>query len=90
VENPVTKTRSEYLSFLLRLWRVSNNVNQDPGGEEMVWRVSLQETLTDERISFADLDDLVAFLRFEMDAESDGGLDATRSEAQKKPSERQH
>jgi hypothetical protein len=90
-ENPVTKTQSEYLSFLLRLWRVSVDVSSDPDSEEMVWRFSLQDTLTDERASFTDLKDLVAFLRRKMDAGWDGGSEATRSQARRTTkSQRQH
>jgi hypothetical protein len=51
--------RTEYLSFLLRLWRVS--VEGAP-----VWRVSLQRPGTAEGISFADLEAVVAFLHAEM------------------------
>jgi hypothetical protein len=52
--------RTEYLSFLLRLWRVS--VEGAP-----VWRVSLQRPGTAGGISLADLDAVVAFLRAEME-----------------------
>jgi hypothetical protein len=52
--------RTEYLSFLLRLWRVS--VEGEP-----VWRVSLQRPGTAGEISFADLEAVVAFLHAEME-----------------------
>ena len=49
-----TPERHEYLSYLLRLWRV--------GTEKAVWRASLESPLTGERIGFASLDALFAFL----------------------------
>jgi hypothetical protein len=50
-----TGERRDYLSYLLRLWRV--------GKEEAVWRASLESPHTGERIGFASLDELFAFLR---------------------------
>jgi hypothetical protein len=50
-----TPERCNYLSYLLRLWRVS--------GERSVWRASLESPHTGERIGFASLDALFAFLR---------------------------
>ena len=63
--------RTEYLSFLLRLWRVS--VEGAP-----VWRISLQRPGTAEGIRFADLDAVVAFLR----AESQEGVAPEPSESE--------
>jgi hypothetical protein len=51
--------RTEYLSFLLRLWRVSAE-------GAPAWRISLQRPGAAGGISFADLDAVVAFLRAEM------------------------
>jgi hypothetical protein len=45
-----------YVSYLLRLW-------QETGGETNCWRASLQDPLSGERVGFAHLDELVAFLR---------------------------
>ena len=45
-----------YLSFLLRLWRT--NIDQ-----QTVWRVSLQDSLSEEQLIFSGLDELFAFLR---------------------------
>jgi len=50
-----TPERRDYLSYLLRLWRV--------GKENAVWRASLESPHTGERIGFASLDELFAFLR---------------------------
>jgi hypothetical protein len=52
---PITG-RAEYLSYLLRLWQVSV-------GGLPVWRVSLQRPGAAEQRVFADLDELLAFLR---------------------------
>ena len=47
--------RPDYLSYLLRLWRVS--------GEAGVWRASLESPLTHESRGFGSLEDLFGFLR---------------------------
>jgi len=57
-----TPERRNYLSFLLRLWRV--------GKEEAVWRASLESPHTGEHIGFASLDALFAFLREQTDDEA--------------------
>ncbi len=80
MEKPVTQEPSEYLSYMLRLWRASSDAGPGPGRKGMVWRASLQDTLTDERISFTNLEDLVAFLRRKMEVD----LDTTESEAHRK------
>ncbi len=48
--------KPEYLSYLLRLYRVS-------GEEEAVWRASLESPHTGESRVFASLKDLFAYLR---------------------------
>jgi hypothetical protein len=48
----------DYMSYLLRLWRVGQ-------GRDAHWRASLQRPGTEEPIWFADLEELVAFLRAE-------------------------
>jgi hypothetical protein len=59
--------RTDYLSYLLRLWRVSSveRARRDDSGQA-VWRASLQETLSGDRTNFASLDDLVAFLQHQI------------------------
>ena len=47
--------RREYLSYLLRLWQVSE-------GAEPVWRASLRQAGTEEVVGFAGLEELFAFL----------------------------
>jgi hypothetical protein len=65
------KRRSDYRSYLLRLWRVSGGGCSHQAAEETIWRASLQDALTDERIGFASLGDLFEFLRRETDAMTD-------------------
>jgi hypothetical protein len=52
----MTKKQTDYLSYLLRLWRV-----QEEG--KPIWRVSLQSPQTRECKGFANLDALFDFLR---------------------------
>lgn len=49
------KERSDYISYLLRVWRSNGN--------ETAWRASLQNPHTGERIGFASLEELFDFLR---------------------------
>ena len=49
----------DYLSYLLRLWRVQ--------GEAAAWRGSLESPHTGERLGFGSLDELFAFLREQTD-----------------------
>ena len=49
-----------YLSYLLRLWQT-----QDQG--QNLWRASLEKPGTGERQGFADLEELVQFLRAQME-----------------------
>jgi hypothetical protein len=51
------KRHPDYLSYMLRLWRVGN------GDQGTVWRASLQDSLTGEQVGFASLEELFAFLR---------------------------
>jgi len=52
----MTREPQCYLSYLLRLWQITS-------GGELVWRVSLEDPRTGERIGFANLEALFAFLR---------------------------
>jgi hypothetical protein len=53
------KEQPDYLSYLLRLWRVSDE-------EEAVWRASLESPHTGERRGFTNLTDLFTFLEKEV------------------------
>ncbi len=46
----------EYISYLLRMWRASNK-------GKVAWRASLENPHSGERLGFASLDKLFAFLR---------------------------
>ena len=48
-------TDTQYLSYLMRLWRTGS-------AEGQVWRVTLEEPLTQEMHRFDDLESLHAFL----------------------------
>jgi hypothetical protein len=62
------KEKSDYLSHLLRLWRVENH--EAAGADKAVWRASLESAHTGEKRTFAGLDDLIAFLREQIDESS--------------------
>ena len=59
----------EYLSYLLRMWRVDVK-------ERTIWRASLECSHTGEQLGFADLEALCRYLRVET---QEGGGDDTRS-----------
>jgi hypothetical protein len=50
-------TDQHYQSYLLRLWRT---------GDDGPWRATLEDTLSSERHSFADVESLYAYLRQQM------------------------
>ena len=54
----MTKEQPEYLSYLLRLRRVS--------GQEVIWRASLEDPHTGELHNFASLEEAFDFLRGRM------------------------
>ena len=55
-----TEEKLEYLAYLLRLWRTGL-------GENVVWRASLQDPQSGQRIGFASLDEVVEFLEQKME-----------------------
>ena len=57
------KTHPNYVSFLLRLWQVSDEGKSQPSPKKAVWRASLENPHTGERKGFANLDELFDFLR---------------------------
>jgi len=56
----------DYISCLVRLWRVRE-------GEKDVWRASLQDPQSGERISFVTVEALFAFLRDQIKEPPDTG-----------------
>lgn len=59
----MAKGRPDYLSYLLRLWRVSGGGEPGGMGRKAIWRASLESTRTGERRGFASLGELFDFLR---------------------------
>jgi len=59
----MTRGQKHYLSFWLRLWRAGND-------GKPVWRASLKHPLTKERLGFAGLRELFAYLEAQIE-ESD-------------------
>jgi hypothetical protein len=62
------KTHPDYISFLLRLWQVSDEGNSEPNAIKAVWRASLENPHTGERKGFASLEELFDFLRTQTEA----------------------
>ena len=60
-----------YIAYLLRLWRA-------PGGGPPMWRASLEDPHTGERLGFGSLDGLVAFLREQTARTGQSEDDSTR------------
>lgn len=60
---------ADYLSYLLRLWQESEEAVE--GCEGLVWRASLTSPATGERVGFASLESLVAYLQERMGTEAD-------------------
>ena len=52
----------DYVSFLLRMWQDGGDGGA-PLKQRTLWRASLQSPHTGERIGFADLEKLFAYLR---------------------------
>ena len=50
-----SRVSSEYLAFLLRLWKVRN--------EGECWRASIERVDSGEKHGFTNLEELIAFLR---------------------------
>jgi hypothetical protein len=53
----------DYLSYLLRLWRVGDD-------EEPMWRASLKSAHTGQQVGFGNLEELFEFLRLRTDQSS--------------------
>ena len=74
MEEVVPKPPAKYLSYLLRLWEVS------VGGGDEAWRASVESVQGGTKVTFATLDELLAFLQQETHPSSsaDRGIDSTR------------
>jgi len=65
------REQPDYLSYLLRLWRVSE--------EETSWRASLESSHTGEREGFASLDALFSFLQEQTGVAPEASTDQNRN-----------
>jgi hypothetical protein len=78
-EQPV-KGKKRYLAYLLRLWQENAGVASGgdapgrgkPAGAPPLWRASLEKPRNGERLGFASLVDLYAFLDKETGSDSPG------------------
>lgn len=59
----MAEEQPDYLSYLLRLWRVSGDERSHRVGKKVIWRASLESSHVGGRKVFASLDDLFDFLR---------------------------
>ena len=57
MQEGVPRPPTKYLSYLLRLWEVS------AGSEDETWRASIECVQDGTRVTFATLDELLAFLQ---------------------------
>ena len=48
--------KDQYLAYMLRLWKLGD-------GENAVWHASLEDPHTGERLAFANVETLIAFLQ---------------------------
>ena len=61
------REQRQYFAYLLRVWQVSS-------AGQISWRASLEDAETGERIGFADLDALCAYLNKRTSGADSGGL----------------
>jgi hypothetical protein len=69
----------DYLSYLLRLWRVGD-------GEGLTWRASLKSAHTGQQVGFGNLEELLAFLREQTDIPSTASQGETGQRTSASPS----
>ena len=61
----MTTTQPNYLSYLLRLWRVNEDNGVQSTLNKAMWRASLENPHTGQRKGFASLEELFDFLQEE-------------------------
>ena len=61
----------DYIVFILRLYRVRGQPENQPSPTEKVWRVSLDNPRTHQRCGFASLEELFEFLSAQIEISSD-------------------
>jgi hypothetical protein len=62
----MTKEQPDYLSYLLRLRRVSGHQGSEASSEQAAWRASLEDPHTGGLHHFASLEEVFDFLRAQM------------------------
>jgi hypothetical protein len=72
-----SRDRTHYLSHLLRLWCEGGEGDSGEAGGP-VWRASLQDPYTGQRIGFGGPDEMFAFLRSRMAAQSGAQFEQDR------------
>jgi hypothetical protein len=84
---PMSGKQVGYFSYLMRLWREDGDDMLDPESKDVaptdgrtVWRASLESALTGGWQTFANLDDLFAFLRRKTGAVSDSENDGEQAQ----------
>lgn len=65
---PLDYPTPRYQSYMLRCWEVCSQTPNQPA----IWRFSLEDPQTGEKIGFADFASLIAFLQAEFDPQADG------------------
>jgi len=59
-------TKDAYCSYLLRIWQLEKS-EKTASSNESIWRVSLESTLTRNRVNFASLEEMLNFLQAQFD-----------------------
>jgi hypothetical protein len=62
----MTKQQPDYISYLLRLRRVSGQGESQTSNEQVVWHASLEDPRTGEQHHFASVEEALEFLRAQM------------------------
>ena len=70
MEDAVRKAPTKYLSYLLRLWEVSSC-----SGENETWRASVECVQGGAKVTFATLEELLAFLQQQTQPGASGPVD---------------
>ena len=60
------KIKNGYFSYLLRVYQLEKS-EKTASSKESIWRVSLESTLTRNRVNFASLEEMFIFLRDQFD-----------------------
>ena len=84
--NKPKKQHKRYLSYMLRLWR--ENADGLAKSDKPPWRASLERPQVGERLGFASLVDLFAYLEEETESNSPGSGEAEGIDCQPHKSRR--